>query len=68
MKLIPYQALLANQHNIDRVKQARREVERIGGRIEMAPPTKVGAVLVILHLPPGYVPEQFFPGLPFYPM
>ena len=68
MELITYQALLANRQNVDRVKRGRHEVERIGGRVEVAPPTTVGMTLVILLLPAGYSPEQFFPGIPFYPM
>jgi hypothetical protein len=68
MKLISYQALLANQQNVAIVRSRKREVERAGGRVTMAPPTKVGVVLVILELPEGYSPDQFFPGLPFYPM
>jgi hypothetical protein len=68
MRLITYQALLANQQNIDQVKRGRGAVERVGGRVEMAPPTKLGIIVVILHLPEGISPEQFFPGVPFYPM
>jgi hypothetical protein len=68
MKLIAYQALLANPQNVATVQARKREVERIGGRLSIAPPTKVGVVLVILELPEGYAPDQFFPGIPFYPM
>ena len=46
----------------------RREVERVCGHLALAPPTKVGMVLVILELPEGYSPDQFFAGMPFYPM
>jgi hypothetical protein len=66
--LITYQALLANQQNIDQVKRGRGAVERVGGRVEMAPPTKLGIIVVFLHLPEGISPEQFFPSVPFYPM
>lgn len=68
MRLIAYQALLSNPENVARVQAARREVERVGGRVSLAPPTKAGMVAVILELPEGYRPEQFVPGLPFYPM
>lgn len=68
MKLITYQALLANQQNVATIRARIREVERVGGRITIAPPTKVGMVLVLLELPEGYSPDQFFPGIPFYPM
>lgn len=68
MKLIQYQALIANPQNVAQVRSRKYEVERVGGRLEMAPPTKVGMVLVILALPAGYFPEQFFPDIPFYPL
>jgi hypothetical protein len=45
MKLIAYQALLANQQNVALIRSRVREVERAGGRVEIAPPTKVGMVL-----------------------
>ena len=68
MKLIQYQALIANPQNVAQVQSRRYDVERVGGRVEMAPPTRVGMVLVILELPAGYSPEQFFPDIPFYPL
>jgi hypothetical protein len=68
MQLIQYQALLANPQNIAMVQAHAREVERIGGRVAIAPPTRVGMVLVLIELPAGYSPEQFFPGIPFYPL
>jgi hypothetical protein len=68
MKLIAYQALLANQQNVALIRSRVREVQRVGGRVEFAPPTKVGMVLVILELPDDRSPGEFFPGIPFYPM
>jgi len=68
MRLISYQALLANQQNVATIRSRVREVERAGGRVEIAPPTKAGMVLVVLELPEGTSPGQFFPGIPFYPM
>lgn len=68
MKLIVYQALLASQQNVATIRSRVREVERVGGRVEIAPPTKVGMMLVILELPEGYSPNQLFPGIPFYPL
>jgi hypothetical protein len=68
MKLIQYQALLGNPQNVATVRVRRRDVERVGGRVEIAPPTGVGMVLVMLELPEGYTPEQFFPNMPFYPV
>ena len=68
MKLFAYQALLSNPQNVTQVRARKREFERLGGRVTLAPPTNVGMVLVILELPEGYTPDQFFPGMPFYPM
>jgi hypothetical protein len=68
MKLIQYQALLGNPHNVAYVRARAQMIERVGGRIAIAPPTRVGMVLVILELPVDYTPEQFFPDIPFYPV
>lgn len=68
MRLIAYQALLANQRNVAIIRSRIREVERVGGRVSVAPPTKVGMILVIVELPEAYTPERFFPGIPFYPI
>jgi hypothetical protein len=67
MRLITYQALLSNPQNIARVQAAKGEVERLGGRLSVAPPSNVGMVLVLLELPDTYLPDQLFPGVPFYP-
>lgn len=66
--LITYQALLSHQENVSRVEAARRQIELIGGRMHLAPAQRVGMVLVTLTLPEGYLPQQFFSGLPFYPI
>ncbi len=68
MKLIAYQALLSNPQSVALVRARTREVERVGGRVHMAPPSTVGMVAVILELPEGIPPDRFFPGIPFYPM
>lgn len=68
MGLVPYQALLGNPQNVARVQAMRTAVERAGGRVSIAPPTKTGMVAVRLDLPPGVHPEQFCPGIPFYPI
>lgn len=67
MKLFVYQALLSNPQSLAQIQVRKREIERLGGRVTHAPPTSVGMVLVILELPEGYTPDQFFPGMPFYP-
>jgi hypothetical protein len=66
MKLTQYQALIASPQNVANVQARKHHVERVGGRIAIAPPTRVGMVLVVLELPPDYTPEQFFPDIPFY--
>lgn len=66
MKLIQYQALIASPQNVANVRARKLHVERVGGRLAIAPPTRVGMVLVVLELPPDYTPEQFFPDIPFY--
>ena len=68
MNLITYQALLANPQNIAEVKSRIRDVERVGGRVEMAPPTAAWMVLILLHLPADISPAQLFPAIPFYPL
>ena len=67
MGLILYQALLSNAENVARVEAARRQIERIGGRVRLEAAQRVGMTLVIIELPQGYEPEAFFPDLPFYP-
>jgi hypothetical protein len=68
MNFIQYQALLGNPQNVASVRVRIRDIERVGGRVEIAPPTRVGMVLVLIELPEGYIPEQFFPNIPFYPV
>lgn len=67
MRLIAYQALLSNPENLARVRAAKREIERARGKVSIADPNKAGLTLVILELPEGVTPDQFVPGLPFYP-
>lgn len=68
MRMVAYQAMLRNPANVARVQAARRAIEQVGGRIQIAPPTKDGMTLVVLSLPEGYAPDHFLPGLPFYPV
>jgi hypothetical protein len=67
MRLITYQAVLS-QPGAVQVYRARKEIERFGGRITLSHPNQVGLVIAVLELPETYRPEQFLPGLPFYPM
>ena len=68
MNIITYQAMLSNPANVARIRAVAHAIESVGGKVVIAPPTKVGMVLVMLYLPPGYTPDQFLPGLPFYPV
>jgi len=63
-----YQAQLSLPASIARVRAAIGAVERIGGRIEILPTATTGVTTVRLHLPPSYSPDDFLPGLPFYPV
>ncbi len=68
MGLVPYQALLGNPQNVARVRAARPAVESVGGRLTLASPAKTGMVAALIELPPGFHPEQFCPGIPYYPI
>jgi hypothetical protein len=61
-----YQALLARQESVERVRKMRQTIERAGGRIVIEPPTPTGMVVVMLTLPDPYHPRDYFPDLPFY--
>ncbi|HLY29814.1 MAG TPA: hypothetical protein VKQ36_02180 [Ktedonobacterales bacterium] len=62
-----YQAVFSRPDNIARVQAARRAIERVGGKVEIIP-SNAGMTAVILTLPEPYRPEQFVPGLPFFPL
>lgn len=66
MALQRYQALLSRRESVARVHQARRDIERVGGRVVIEPPTSLGMVVITLTLPDPYHPNDFFPDLPFY--
>jgi hypothetical protein len=68
MRMVAYQALLSNPDNLARLQAAKREIERAKGRVSIAAPNKAGLTLVVLELPEGSTPDQFVPGLPFYPV
>ena len=68
MRLNAYQAQLTLPASLARVRAARPDIERVGGRVELIPTELGGMVTVRLHLPDRFQPDQFLPGLPFYPM
>ena len=61
-----YEAILAHSASVAQVLAARPAIERAGGTVKFAPPTKSGMVLATLILPDQYTPRDFLPGLPFY--
>ncbi|HKW20261.1 MAG TPA: hypothetical protein VJO13_02710 [Ktedonobacterales bacterium] len=63
-----YEAALSRPDNVAQVKAAIRLIERIGGTVQIDPPTATGITLVVLTLPETYRPEDLLPGLPFYPV
>jgi hypothetical protein len=66
--MIAYQAMLSHPDNLARVQAAKREIERVKGRVSIATRNTAGLTCVVLELPEGYTPDQFVPGLPFYPV
>jgi hypothetical protein len=68
MRLQTYQAQLTLPASLARVRAARPEIERAGGRVELIPTEISGLTTVRVHLPDRYQPDQFLPGLPFYPV
>jgi hypothetical protein len=58
----------ANPENLARVRAAKRQVERVRGKVSIAAPNKAGMTLVFIELPEHYTPDQFVPGLPLYPV
>ncbi len=68
MRMQTYQANFYRPENVARVQQARRAIEQVGGKVEIIPPAKTGMIVVVLTLPEQYSPDDFLPGLPFYPV
>ncbi len=68
MVFYTYQALLARQESVERVRKMRQAIERVGGSIVIEPPTEAGMVIITLTLPDQFQPRDFFPDLPFYPL
>jgi hypothetical protein len=63
-----YQAQLSLPASLTRTLAAAHAIERVGGRIEILPTATTGVTTVRIHLPSPYAPEDFLPGLPFYPV
>jgi hypothetical protein len=63
-----YEAALARPDNLAQVKAATRQIERIGGSVQIDAPAATGMALVVLTLPETHRPEDVLPGLPFYPV
>lgn len=67
MGLLVYEAALARRETVDQVRARQRDIERVGGRIEIGHTNQAGMTLVRLILPAPYTPQDFVPGLPFFP-
>lgn len=67
MRLRIYQAQLTLPASLARVRAARPEIERVGGRVELVPTDIAGLTTVRIYLPDRFEPEAFLPGMPFYP-
>lgn len=63
-----YEAALSRPDSLAQVKAAVRQIERIGGTVQITAPTATKMTLVVLTLPDTYRPEDVLPGLPFYPV
>ena len=68
MRLRTYQAQLTLPASLARVRGVRPDIERVGGHVELIPTNIAGLTTVRIRLPDQYQPEQFLPGLPFYPV
>ena len=67
MRVRTYEAVLARPETIQRARAHQRAIERLGGVIEISPPSATGMTLVRLTLPEPSAPEDVLPGLPFFP-
>lgn len=65
MALLTYEGIFFRPESVAWVRAARPAIERIGGRVEIAPPTADGMVLITLFLPSSCHPRDFFGDLPF---
>lgn len=63
-----YQAQFSLPASLIRVRASIIAIERIGGRVEIMPTATSGVTTVRIHLPANFVPDDFLPGLPFYPL
>jgi hypothetical protein len=63
-----FEAMLTRPDSVLRVQAARPIIERIGGQVEIQPSGSPALLLVLLHLPAPYQPDDFLPELPFFPV
>ncbi|HKV86172.1 MAG TPA: hypothetical protein VJN88_16585 [Ktedonobacterales bacterium] len=63
-----FEAMLTRPESLMRVRDAQPAVESVGGRIEIQPSGSPDLVLVLLHLPEPYQPDEFLPEIPFFPI
>ena len=63
-----YQALLTKPASLAQVEAQRKAITKVGGRVHLHPGNAVGQTSVVLELPAPYQPDDFLPGLPFFPI
>lgn len=67
MQMQIYEAILARPETVRQAREQQRAIERLGGTLEISPPSATGMTLVRLRLPEPYTPADVLPGLPFFP-
>ena len=63
-----FEALLTRPESLIRIQAARPTIESVGGRIETQPSGSPDLIIVLLHLPEPYQPDEFLPEIPFFPV
>jgi len=67
MRMQTYEAILARPETVRQAREQQRAIERLGGTLEISPPSATGMTLVRLSLPEPFTPADVLPGLPFFP-
>jgi hypothetical protein len=67
-KVQSFEAMLTRPESLIRIQAARPAIESVGGRIEIQPSGSPDLLIVLLHLPEPYQPDEFLPELPFFPV
>jgi hypothetical protein len=67
MAMQAYEVILAREETIQRIRDAQRAIERLGGAVEIGAPTPTGVRLARIILPEPMAPDDVLPGIPFVP-